>query len=286
MPNSFFQKSISINCNGKLIDLSYPQVMGIINITPDSFYSKSRVSNENQVLLKVQQMLDDGASIIDLGAYSSRPGAAHISKSEEWDRLKTHLNNIRKQFPDIIISVDTFRSEIAQMAVNEYQVDIINDISAGEMDAKMFETMARLNVPYVIMHMQGNPQNMQNEPQYEHLMKEVFLYFAQKIETLKSMGVSDIIVDPGFGFGKTIDHNYELLSKLDEFKIFELPLLVGVSRKSMIYKFLDASPEESLNGTTVLNAFALQRGANILRVHDVKEAKETVKLYQKMVELA
>ncbi|MBI9065710.1 MAG: dihydropteroate synthase [Salinivirgaceae bacterium] len=256
--------------------------MGIINITPDSFYSASRTINDASILTKVEQMLDDGADIIDLGAYSSRPGAKHISQDEEWERLSKPLELIRKKFPEIVLSVDTFRSSIAKNAVNYFNVDMINDISAGEMDAKMFSTIAELNVPYIIMHMKGNPENMQTNPIYEHLMREVFLYFAKKVETLKSLGVSDIIIDPGFGFGKTIDHNYELLSKLDEFKIFEVPILVGLSRKSMIYKFLNSTPEESLTGTITLNTLALTKGVQILRVHDVKEAFETVCLYNKM----
>lgn len=283
MINSFFNQSFTINCNGKLLDLTRPKVMGVVNVTPDSFYAKSRVIYSQEVIKRVAQMLDDGADIIDVGAYSSRPGAAQISEEEEWGRLEAALREIRTHFPDAIISLDTYRSRIAKKAIENFGVDIINDISAGEMDDNMFDIIARFNVPYIIMHMQGNPQNMQQNPQYEHLMKEIALFFAQKSEQLKALGVSDIIIDPGFGFGKTIDHNYELLAKLDEFKIFELPLLVGFSRKSMIYKFLNSSPDEALNGTTVLNTLALSKGAHILRVHDVKPAIETVRLYNQMI---
>ena len=282
MIHTFFNPPSTINCRGKLFDLSSPKVMGIINITPDSFYSESRFIGIESVLARANQIIEEGGHIIDVGAYSSRPGADHIDENVEWNRLAPVLENIRKIHPNAILSVDTFRAKIAEKAVKQFEVDIINDISAGSMDVEMFSTIAALKVPYIIMHMQGTPQTMQIMPQYEHLMKEVFLYFAKKVEELTMLGVADIIIDPGFGFGKNLDQNFELLSKLDEFKIFELPILVGLSRKSMIYQLLNQTPKESLNGTSVLNTIALRNGAKILRVHDVKEAVETLILHEKL----
>ena len=271
-----------INVNGRLMDLSEPQVMGILNVTPDSFYAGSRGVTERYILDRLEQIMGEGASIVDIGTYSSRPGAQEVSVEEEMERLRTGLELIREHRPDAIVSVDTFRADVAKMCVEEYGVAIINDISAGQMDEQMFATIARLGVPYIIMHMKGTPQTMQTNPQYEHFLKEVFYYFSEKVQKLRDLGVKDIIIDPGFGFGKTLEHNYELMNHLEEFALFELPLLVGVSRKSMIYKFLDTTPEEALNGTTVLNTIVLQKGANILRVHDVREAVEAVKIVQKM----
>lgn len=271
-----------INVNGRLMDLSEAQVMGILNITPDSFYANSRKQTEEEITSRVRQIIDEGASIIDIGAYSSRPNAENITPEEELKRLRFGLGIIRRIAPDAVISVDTFRAEVAEACVEEYGVAIINDIAAGEMDAKMFDTVARLNVPYIMMHMQGTPQNMQLTPYYENVVKEIFMYFAEKVDKLRSLGVKDIILDPGFGFGKTLEHNYELLNYLDDFKIFELPLLVGVSRKSMIYRLLGTTPDEALNGTSILNTIALMKGANILRVHDVKEAVEAVRIVKKM----
>lgn len=271
-----------INANGRLMDLSEPQVMGILNVTPDSFYAGSRGVTERYILDRLEQITDEEASIVDIGAYSSRPGAQEVSVEEEMERLRAGLEVIREHRPDAIVSVDTFRADVAKMCVEEYGVAIINDISAGNMDASMFRTVAQLGVPYIIMHMQGTPQNMQTNPHYDNLLKEVFLYFAERVQKLRDLGVKDIIIDPGFGFGKTLEHNYELMNHLDEFRIFELPLLVGISRKSMIYKLLGTTPEEALNGTTVLNTLALMKGANILRVHDVKAAKEAITLVEKM----
>ena len=271
-----------INANGRLMDLSEPQVMGILNVTPDSFYAGSRGVTERYILDRLEQITDEEASIVDIGAYSSRPGAQEVSVEEEMERLRAGLEVIREHRPDAIVSVDTFRADVAKMCVEEYGVAIINDISAGQMDEQMFATIARLGVPYIIMHMKGTPQTMQTNPQYEHFLKEVFYYFSEKVQKLRDLGVKDIIIDPGVGFGKTLEHNYELMNHLEEFALFELPLLVGVSRKSMIYKLLGATPEEALNGTTALNTIALQKGANILRVHDVREAVETVKIVQKM----
>jgi dihydropteroate synthase len=282
--DKFLKSRFSINCNGRLVDLSQPVVMGIINVTPDSFYEQSRVESVDGVLKRVEKVLEEGGEMIDIGAYSSRPGADHVPEDEEADRLWPVLSAIRKNWPDVLISLDTFRGRIAEKAVDTFGVDIINDISGGQLDDSMFETIARINVPYILMHIQGDPQNMQKNPRYKNVTGDVLLFLAQKIDRLRELGVSDIIIDPGFGFGKTIDHNYQLLCDLEQFKMFELPLLVGFSRKSMIYSLLGGNPGTSLNGTTVLNTLALSRGANILRVHDVKEAVECVKLVAKTEE--
>ena len=273
---------IYINVKGRLLDLATPQVMGILNVTPDSFYSGSRMQTEEEIAARARQILDEGASIIDIGAYSSRPNAEHISAEEEMRRLRTGLEILNRNHPEAIISVDTFRAEVAERCVKEYGVAIINDIAAGEMDDRMFATVAELGVPYIMMHMQGTPQNMQQHPHYDNLLKEVFLYFAQKVQQLRDLGMKDIILDPGFGFGKTVEHNYELLAHLEEFRVFELPLLVGISRKSMIYRLLGNTPQDALNGTTVLDTICLLKGADILRVHDVREAVETVKIVEAM----
>lgn len=272
----------TINVNGQLLELDRPQVMGILNVTPDSFYAESRKQTEADILARAHRILEEGAAIIDLGAYSSRPGAGNVSSDEEMQRLRTALELINHHYPDAILSVDTFRADVAKMCVEEYGVAIINDISAGQMDKQMFSTIARLGVPYIIMHMQGTPKEMQKNPRYDNLLKEVFYYFSEKIQKLRDLGAKDIILDPGFGFGKTLEHNYQLMSHLEEFRIFGLPLLVGISRKSMIYKLLDSSPEEALNGTTVLHTIALQKGAKLLRVHDVKAATEAIAIVQKM----
>lgn len=274
---------IYINVKGQLLDLSIPQVMGILNVTPDSFYAGSRMQTEEDIAARARQIIDEGAAIIDIGAYSSRPtNAEHISAEEEMNRLRTGLEVLNRNHPEAIISVDTFRADVAAQCVNEYGVAIINDIAAGEMDDRMFQTVAGLGVPYIMMHMQGTPQNMQKEPHYDNLIKDVFLYFARKVQQLRDLGVKDIILDPGFGFGKTLEHNYELMAHLEEFRIFELPLLVGVSRKSMIYKLLGGTPQDSLNGTTILDTVALMKGAHILRVHDVREAVEAVRIVEKL----
>ena len=272
----------TINVNGQLMELQSPQVMGILNITPDSFYAGSRKQTEADILSRTRQILEEGASIIDIGAYSSRPNAEHISPDEEMQRLRTALHLINRDFPDAVISIDTFRADVARMCVEEYGAAIINDISAGQMDEQMFTTIAQLGVPYIIMHMQGTPQDMQTNPHYENLLKEVFFYFSEKVQRLRDLGVKDIILDPGFGFGKTLEHNYQLMNHLEEFSVFDLPLLVGISRKSMIYKLLESTPEEALNGTSILNTIALLKGANFLRVHDVKAATEAIAIVQKM----
>ena len=270
-----------INVNGRLLDLSTPQVMGVLNVTPDSFYSGCRAQTDEAIADRARQILEEGASIIDIGAYSSRPNCVDISPEEELNRLRYALKILNEVHPDAIISVDTFRASVAEVCVKEYGVAIINDISGGEMDKNMFDTVIDLQVPYIMQHMQGTPQNMQDSPHYDNLMRETFLYFSEKIQTLHDRGLNDIILDPGFGFGKTLDHNYELLSHLEEFKIFELPILVALSRKSMITKLLDIPTTEALNGTTVANTIALMKGADIIRVHDVKEAVQAVKIVQK-----
>ncbi|MBS4014086.1 MAG: dihydropteroate synthase [Bacteroidetes bacterium] len=274
----FYQKH-TLNCGGKIINLSSALVMGIINITPDSFYGGSRFNNEDDILKQVEKMLSEGADIIDIGAASSRPGAKLISPEDEQKVILPALKSVVKKFPQAIISVDTYNSDTAIKSV-ESGAHIINDISSGDIDVKMFDVIASLNVPYIMMHMQGTPENMQTEPKYNNIIKEISLYFAEKINKLRLMGVNDIIIDPGFGFGKTLENNYELLSKLDYFKIFDCPMLVGLSRKSMINKVLNTKPDEALNGTTVLNTIALMKDAKILRVHDVKEAKQAIMLVE------
>ena len=261
-----------LNVNGRLLDLSTPCVMGILNLTPDSFYAHSRMETDEAIAARTHQIVDEGAAIIDVGAYSSRPGAADVSAEEEMTRLRRGLEIIRREVPEAVVSVDTFRADVARMCVEEYGVAIVNDISAGELDKDMFATVAELRVPYVMMHMLGRPQDMQQAPHYDNVVREVFLYFARKVQQLRDMG--------GFGFGKTLEHNYELMARLEEFSVFELPLLVGISRKSMIYKLLGISPEEALNGTTVLHTIALQKGADILRVHDVRQAVEAVRIVE------
>jgi len=268
----------NINCKGKLLDLSNPIVMGILNITPDSFYDGNKYKSENEIAKRAEQILSEGGKIIDVGAYSSRPGTKIISEKEELNRLIFALEIINKKNPDAIISVDTFRARIAKIVVKNYNVSIINDISAGQFDPDMFCTMGHLNVPYIIMHTKGNPQNMQNNPQYSNVIKEIALYFSDKILKASIFGINDLIIDPGFGFGKTIEHNYTILNELDKFKMFERPILVGMSRKSMIYHPLNITPEEALPGTIALNAIALQKGANILRVHDVREAVQNIQI--------
>lgn len=272
-----FHSTRTIDANGILLDLSTTQVMGILNVTTDSFYDGGKYNNTSKALQKVEQFIKEGASIVDIGAYSSRPGAKHISTNEEWDRLKEIIPIVNKEFPGIIISVDTFRADIAQKSI-EIGAHIINDISAGEMDSKMFDTVAQLQVPYIIMHMQGKPQNMQDNPQYSCIEKEVFSYFENKVKILKNKGVIDIIIDPGFGFGKTLEHNYQLLNNLELLHDLNIPILAGVSRKSMIYKLLKNTPEEALNGTTAIHTVCLQKGVSILRVHDVRESVECTKI--------
>lgn len=269
----------SLNCSGKLLSLETPKVMGILNATPDSFYVGSRTQTELELAERVLQILSEGGAIIDVGAYSTRPGAADVSAEEEWERLANALQVVRREAPEAILSVDTFRAEIARRCVETFGVSIINDISGGDADAEMFDTVADLRVPYVLMHCQGTPQTMQQAPSYKNVTAEVITDLSRKVRQLRQRGMRDIIIDPGFGFGKTLEHNYTLLRQLEDFRIFDLPLLVGVSRKSMITKPLDITADEALNGTTALNAFALMKGAHLLRVHDVKAAVEVVKLF-------
>jgi dihydropteroate synthase len=268
---------MTINCHGKLIDLIIPKVMGILNITPNSFYDGGYYSDGKSILTQVEKMLIEGATFIDVGAYSSKPNAEFVSEEEEIRRLIPVITLVLKHFPETLISVDTFRSNVAKLAV-ENGACIINDISAGNLDQKMMETVANLHVPYIMMHMKGTPQTMQSLTEYENFIKELLFYFSEKVAKARSFGIHDLIVDPGFGFAKTLEQNFELLYNLEVFKMLELPILVGFSRKSMIYKSLNTSAEFALNGTTVLNTIALQKGAKILRVHDVKEAVECVKL--------
>ena len=272
----------SINVNGRLIDLHQPQVMGILNVTPDSFYSGSRKQTESEIIDRVMQIINEGGQMIDIGAYSSRSGADDVSTEEEMRRLREGMKIVAELAPDMPVSVDTFRADVAKMCVEELGVGIVNDISGGELDKNMFTTVTQLGVPYILMHMKGTPQTMQQAPHYDDLMKEIMMYFAEKVQRLRDLGQKDIILDPGYGFAKTLDHNYQLLRHQEMLKVFELPLLVGISRKSMIYRLLNISPQEALNGTTALNTIALQKGANILRVHDVKECVEVVKIVSKM----
>lgn len=269
-----------MNVGGKLLDLSVPKVMGIINITPDSFYEGSRVTEEKDIVNVAVRMVEDGADFLDVGGYSSRPYAADVSPEEEEKRVLNAIRLINKELPQSIISIDTFRSEIALKAVDECGAQIINDISGGEADENMFSVVRQLNVPYIIMHMKGNPGTMQENPEYDDVVADILKWFSSKIVKLQSSGVKDIILDPGFGFGKTRVHNFEMLKRLGDFAVAGLPLLVGISRKSMIWKTLGISPGEALNGTSVLNAVALLGGADILRVHDVKEAVEAIKLIE------
>jgi dihydropteroate synthase len=277
--DTFFQKKVTLNAGGKLIDLSSPKVMGIINLTPDSFYAGSRKQDINEALLQAERMLNDGAAMLDIGAYSSRPGADDISIAEETDRLLPVVEMLSARFPDTILSIDTFRSQVAETAINA-GAHIINDISGGQLDEDMFATVARLQAPYILMHMKGTPKNMNQLAQYDNVFDEVFDYFSNKYHALKQAGVKDVIIDPGFGFAKKTEHSYTLMNRLQDLNVLGLPVLVGISRKRMIYKTLGTTADKALNGTTALNAIALSKGANILRVHDVKEAVEAVKIWE------
>jgi dihydropteroate synthase len=268
---------MTINCNGSLIDLSIPKVMGILNITPDSFYDGGKYKNKSEILIQTEKMLSDGATFIDIGAYSSRPGAKHISEEEELQRIIPVVKLLIEKFPGILISVDTFRSKVAKETI-EIGAALINDISGGKMDENMFKTIAELQVPYILMHMQGTPQNMQKNPSYKNVTKDLISFFAAQIFELRQLQVKDVIIDVGFGFGKTLVHNYQLLKDLALFKSLDTPVLAGISRKSMLYKPLNSSAQEALNATTSANTIALLNGANILRVHDVKEAFEATKI--------
>lgn len=269
----------TFNCSGQLLLLDKPIVMGILNLTPDSFYDGGKYTHEKHMLKQVEKMLDEGASIIDVGGMSSRPGAAIIEEAEELERVRPMIKSILQHFPDTVVSVDTVRAEVARQCI-EVGASIINDISAGRIDENMYATVAELNVPYILMHMAGQPENMQDRPTYDDVVQEVLDFFIREVGKLRALGVKDVILDPGFGFGKTVQHNFQLLNQMNVFKILGLPLLTGISRKSMIYKTLNVSPTEALNGTTSLHVMALQQGSKILRVHDVKEAMEVIRLFQ------
>ena len=277
--DTFFRKKVTLNAKGKLIDLSSPKVMGIINLTPDSFFAGSRKQDVDAAVQKAGQMLAEGAAFLDIGAYSSRPGATDISAQEEMDRLLPAVDAIMNCFPDAVLSIDTFRSQVAETAIIAGAA-IINDISGGEFDAEMFATVARLQVPYILMHMKGTPQNMPQHARYQDVFSEVYDYLVEKYHQLIQLGVHDVIIDPGFGFAKNAEHNYSLINRLQDFGVIGLPVLAGISRKKMIYGLLDITADAALNGTTVLNTIALMKGASILRVHDVKEAVEAVTIWE------
>lgn len=270
-----------INCKGQLIDLSIPKVMGILNVTPNSFFDGGKYKNEEEIISQVDKMLSEGATFIDIGAYSSKPSAEFVTESDEIERIVPVIELILKHFPHALLSIDTFRAEVAKAGL-ESGAAIINDIAAGELDDKMFDVITAYNVPYIMMHMRGNPQTMQSLTQYDDIVKEMLFYFSEKVKKARSYGINDLILDPGFGFAKTTDQNFEVLQKMELFNLLELPVLAGVSRKSMIYKTLNNTAQEALNGTTVINTIALTKGAKILRVHDVKEAVECVNLFKKM----
>lgn len=282
MKNTFFCKKNTINVQGKIISLQEQWVMGILNVTPDSFYDGGAHNSIQTAIAQTEKLLNEGAQIIDIGGYSTRPNADDIALQEEINRVVPVIAALKQKFPNIIISIDTFRAEVARQAI-QHGAAMINDISAGELDPTMFETVAALQVPYILMHNRGTPQNMQNQTDYTNMMDEIITFFSTKINKLKALGVNDLIIDPGFGFAKTLDQNYELLQKLSYFNVLELPILVGLSRKSMVYKLLQTTAAEALNGTTVLHTLALEQGASILRVHDVKEAVETITLVNKFM---
>ena len=275
---------MTINCKGQLIDLTTPKIMGILNVTPNSFYDGGKFTLSENGLSHVGKILEEGATFIDIGAYSSKPNAEFVSEEEERNRILPVVQSILKQFPDALLSIDTFRSEIAAVCI-ENGAAIINDISAGNLDEKMMDVVAKYNVPYIMMHMRGTPQTMQSQTNYENIIKEMLFYFSEKVSKARSLGINDLIIDPGFGFAKTLEQNYEVLQNLELFQMLDLPILAGISRKSMVYKPIGVTANEALNGTTVLNTIALSKGANILRVHDVKEALECAKLFERSYEL-
>lgn len=284
--SKFFKRKSTITLNGKLLDLTNPVVMGILNVSPNSFYDGGKYATEEDILKRTEQMLKEGADIIDVGAVSTRPGSDSVSTKEELTRLLPAVTAIRKQFPNVPMSIDTFRSWVALRVIDEIGECIVNDISGGDFDEHMFDTIAKLGVPYILMHIQGNPKTMQENPHYDDVIKDISKYFSEKVRKLTKAGVKDVILDPGFGFGKSVEDNYDLLNRLDSFKVFQLPVLVGVSRKSMIHKLLEVTPEESLPGTITANTMALLGGADILRVHDVKEAVHAITLFKKLKEVA
>jgi len=274
----FLKRKSTINLDGRILDLSQPVVMGIINVTPDSFFDGGKYKTEKKVVKRAEEILEQGGSVIDIGAVSTQPGLEGISTKDEIDRLLPAVEAVKKAFPDAFISIDTYRSWVALKVIEECGPCMVNDVSGGNFDAHMFETIGKLDVPYILMHMLGTPVKMQENPEYEDIIRDISLFFTDRVKQLTKAGVKDVIIDPGFGFGKTLEHNYELLNRLDSFKVFQLPLMVGVSRKSMIYKLLATNPDEALNGTSVVNTLALMGGADILRVHDVKETVEAVRI--------
>ncbi|HKL31950.1 MAG TPA: dihydropteroate synthase [Tangfeifania sp.] len=276
----FLKRKNSINLGGELYDFSNPVIMGVINVTPDSFYNGGKMEDEKVMLSAVEKMMNDGATFIDVGAVSTRPGATMVSTKEELGRLLPAIHAIRKQFPEVPLSIDTFRSWVAVRVIDEIGPIIVNDISGGSLDSKMFETVGKMNVPYILTHILGTPRTMQEKPEYDDVVREVSTWLSDRVKKLNKLGVKDVIIDPGFGFGKNLQHNYDLLNRLDSFKVFQLPVMVGLSRKSMIWKLLSTVPEEALNGTSVANMMALLGGADILRVHDVKEAMEAIKIFE------
>ena len=281
--STLFSRNFSLNLGGRLVDLSTPAIMGIINATPDSFYQGSRVLEPAVAAEMAREMNEQGAEILDVGAVSSRPGAEEVTAEEELNRLSPVVEAVRTALPGCAISIDTCRSTVAKAMYQHFRIDMVNDISAGRMDPLMFSTMADLNIPYVMMHMQGTPQDMQKEPVYDNVVDDILQFFGQRLHKLRRLGVNDVVIDPGFGFGKTLEQNYQLLFGLDAFRILELPVMVGISRKSMIYKVLETEPGQALNGTTAAHMAALLGGASILRAHDVREAVETVKIFQRIV---
>lgn len=278
--NKFLKRKNTVVLNGKILDLSHPIVMGILNVTPDSFFDGGKYKTEKKVLKRAEDILEQGGSIIDIGALSTQPGTDAISTKEEIDRLLPAVKAVKKNFPDAFISIDTYRSWVALKVIEDCGPCMVNDVSGGNFDPHMFDTVGKLGVPYILMHMQGTPLKMQENPEYDDIIRDISLFFTERVKQLTKAGVKDVIIDPGFGFGKTLEHNYELLNRLDSFKVFQLPLMVGVSRKSMIYKLLKSNPEEALNGTSVVNTLALMGGADILRVHDVKEAAEALRIFE------
>lgn len=282
----FLKRKCSVNLDGRIIDLTEPVVMGILNVTPDSFFDGGKYKTEKKVVKRAEEILEQGATFIDIGAVSTKPGQEGISTKDEIDRLLPAVKAVKKAFPDANVSIDTYRSWVALKIIEECGPCMVNDVSGGNFDEHMFTTIGKLQVPYVLMHMQGTPLKMQENPQYDDIIRDISLFFSERVKKLTKAGVNDVIIDPGFGFGKTLEHNYELLNRLDSFKVFQLPVLAGMSRKSMIFKTLESGPEEALNGTTVANTLALMGGTDILRVHDVREAVEAIKIVKMLRSVA
>ena len=274
----FLKRKSTINLNGRLIDLTKPVVMGIINVTPDSFFDGGKYKTEKKIIKRAEEILEQGGTIIDIGAVTTKPGADGISTKEELDRLLPAVKAVKKAFPEAFISIDTYRSWVALKVMEDCGPCMVNDVSGGNFDVHMFDTIGKLGVPYILMHMQGTPLKMQENPVYDDIIRDISMFFTDAVKKLNRAGVKDVIIDPGFGFGKTLAHNYELMNRLDSFKVFQLPVMVGISRKSMIYKLLSTKPEDAINGTSVANTLALMGGADILRVHDVREAVEAVRI--------